>query len=660
MKAVCKILFLFIAFLVAGNLSAAPPSRPVRPASPPLKVTSLADSLGFDLYENERLAILKRIAFEKLRIANDFKSSNQQFFTLIDSVTYFAMRQPVTKEKRNIYLNRLELFLTNINRYYSDSYFKSGTYVAVLSYFPVMIEWDETEDLTANIKRYSAFTIKAARLIPNETSAEDFLVDYMNDNPDDVFRYAEEFDDRKFALRVLEKATKLAPESAKRYFTSGNSVSDLLKTSKDPYVKKSLEIYNRYGLRSRAYLLLDALVKNTMTMSVADSIGSHPDIMFNLQVGLSTKYDAPITFSSNKFLEMYSVDAMRKTNQEMLAAGANYGFESFKLHSPEEMFQLLSYGFKETTPKSFPGFFEMLRKKAQSTPISSIMIASMDKEKLKDFVIFCYKNKLLDQLLALVDDGKKEYLLALTTIEEKEVPTPPVKTFTAQDYAAVGKPEDVSLKNIIPARPPKPVAPDTLSAVSALSPVSESGQAVQVKDDTRPTPVPAMVESKILPVRKPDTLTSVAPGSPVTETPTTGAKEDGQPVTLKPEVIYSKAKRLPDTLSNVPGTLPAAESKDLSNIKEDARPKPLPVNETRKVIPANKANELPVMSSAVPKSTPEAPKDVVPVPIVPEAVEPIKITLDERTLAVLGLKKISYKPYSTFLRSSTKTTPKRY
>lgn len=565
MKTASKILFFFTAFLFAGSLSAAR--------------LSPADSLAFDLYENERLAILKRIAFEKTRIANDFKSSDGRFFNLVDSVTQFALRQPVTKEKRNLYLNRLEMFLTNVNRYYSDSYFTSGTYLAVLSYYPIMIEWDEKEDLTANIKRYSAFTIKAARLIPNETSAEDFLMDYMNDNPDDVFRYAEEFDDRKFALRVLEKATRLAPESAKRYYTSGNTVSELLKTSKDPYVKKSLEIYNRFGLRSRAYLLLDEIVKNALSLNAADSIGNHPDQMFKLQVGLCMKNDAPITYSTNKFIEIYCVDAMRKTGEELLAEGAAYNYQSFKQNSPEEMFQLLSYGFKETTAKSFPGFFEILRKKADSTNISSVMIANMDKEKLKDFVIFCYKNKVLNQLLALVDDSKKEYLLALTTLQQKEVLTPPVKTFTVPDYQALHKPEDESLKNIVVARPPKPVAPegsDVLVPVHALTPATEPNRINANKEDAQPVPVPA--EPKI-----------------------------------QPAPVVAAKKETP--VNTVPKPSPPV-------IKPAAQP----------VVASAKAKAEPVAA------VPSAVKDIVPEPV-PEVVEPIKITLDERTRTIMGLKK---------------------
>lgn len=549
MKACCKIWILFAAILFTKNSGAATHVR--------------SDSSSFDLYETERLNLDERIHFEKFRITNDFKSADPRFFALVDSVSGFIMRQPVTKEKRNLYLSRLQLFLTNINRYYSDSYFRTGVYNALLVYYPVMIEWDKKDDLAANIRRYSGFTLKAVRLIPNEAVAEDFLVDYLNDDPDDIFRYAEEFDDRKFALRVLEKAARRAPESAKRYYTSGNTVSDLLKTSADPLVKKSLEIYNRYGLRSRAYLLLDEIVRGKMSMDEADSIGNHPEQMFRLQVSLCMQYDAPITYSTNKFIDMYCVETVRKINQD--ASGEGYNYASFNQNSAEEMFQLLCYGHRETTTKTFTALFDLMCNKAGSKPVSSVMIANMDKDKLKDFVIFCYKNKVLDRLLALVDDRKKDYLLGLTTYQEKEALVPPAKTFTTRDETADNKPEDVSPKEIIQARPPKPVMPDT-----AAAPAGDYNTALstspQVKEDT----------------------TGFAPATAVI-----------QPTQVKTSPLPADAVALPAKHVDMP------------------------------VAAVTKSKAETVLPPA---------KDAVAEPVA-GIVEPLKIVLDERTKAILALKR---------------------
>ncbi len=453
---------------------------------------SAADSSGSDIFEIERKAEIQRIGFEKTRIANEYKSADNRLFNLVDSLVRFIDEMNVSKSRRNVYLKRLEVYLTNIDRYYSDSYLKNGTYLAVLSYYPTLIDWDRKDELLRNLKRYSTFSIKAIRLVPSDTVAEEFLTDYLNEHPDETFRYAEEFDDRAFATTLLDKALRLAPESAKRYFTNANPVNTLLAKSKDPYVKASYAIYNEYGIRSRAYLLLDAIVKEKMSIAVADSLGNHPNQMFTELVSRSMRYDANVTYSIYRYMDIYCIDAMRKINQNAL--DPNYQFADFTGYSSEEMFVLISYGFRETTERALQKMLVMLRQKSSAIPVSSAMIASLDKAKLKDLVIYCDRNRLLNELLALVDDEKKDYLLALTTIEERENYFPPFKTFVRESALTNTDPVDLSMNEITKAKPTTPLSPDTVSEMMPAKPekeiVTASHSVAAPSADVVPVPLP--------------------------------------------------------------------------------------------------------------------------------------------------------------------------
>lgn len=470
--------------------------------------------------EAEKNITLQRISFEKSRIGNDYHSADSRLFNLVDSVSQYITGLNIEPTERNQYLHRLQLFLTNINRYYSDSYLKSGTYLAVLSYYPVMIDWDQKDELLRNIKRYSAFTVKATRLIPSDTIAEDFLTDYLADHPDDVFRYAEEFDDRKFALRLLEKAVKLAPESAKRYYGSPGAVNNILRRSRDPFVRKSFEIYSRFGQRSRAFLLLDNIVYNNMPVEVADSIGNNPDKMFKLLVQTSMKYESNVTYSIYRYLNTYSVDAMRKINQDAL--NASYTYEPFKKRTPEEMFVLISYGYKETTAKTFQTLLDLLKKRSTEIPISSIMIASLDKQNLKDLIIHCDKNQMLDKLLGLVDDEKKDYLLALSSLETKEDLFPPLRPFNKESPVTNTEPVDKVMAEINKTQPAKTIAPDTL-------------------EEDKPIAKPEKMKEWVEP-KKIEQVTSSAPVQPVSNA---YIEETAEPVAVpepEPEPIPDPVK----------------------------------------------------------------------------------------------------------------------
>lgn len=472
MYRIVKIWLLILAFIANGYTYANGPGATSAPAS---NAAALTDSTT-DIFAVEKASLIQRIGFEKVRIVNEFKSTDARFLTLVDSVTNYVLQLNVSKEKQNIYLSRLHVFLKNIDRYYSDGYLKNGTYLAVLSYYPIMIEWDMRDELLRNIQRYNKFSIKAARLIPIDEVAEDFLMDYMKDYPDDIFRYAEEFDDRRFAQKLLEKALKQSPESAKRYFATGNGVNDLLRRSNDPFVRKSYEIYNKFGLKSRAYLLLDDLVTGKMTMEAADSAGANPEVMFRILVGHSAKFDATINYSMYRFLDNYSQDAVRKLNQDVVNGGMA-AYDAFGKKSIEEIFVLVSYGHAQGSLRVFENMLEILRVKCDGKHVSTTMLNSLDKEKLKQLIIYCDQNQLLDNLFSVIDDERKNYLLELTTIEEKEELMPPFKTFGKDDIVTQTQPDYRVMTQITKARPPKEVLGDVAENSTAPARVDKPGTA---------------------------------------------------------------------------------------------------------------------------------------------------------------------------------------
>lgn len=471
-----------------------------------------------DIFEIEKNSALQRISFEKVRIANDYRNADVRLMSLIDSVTHYLLHLPVSKPKRNAYLNRLQVYLKNINRYYSDNYLKNGTYLAVISYYPVMVDWDIKGVLPENLKRYRRFSVKAARFIPSDSIAEDFLTDYMKDYEDEFFRYADEFDDRPFVKKLMEKAVRLAPESAKRYYSTGNAVSNALRSSNDAYVRKSIEIFSTYGHKSRAYLLLDDLVKGTISLQAADSIGSKPETLFSLLVQNASVQNAAGNYSVHRYLDNAGVDIMRKLNQEALAG--DISFTRFKSKTPEEMFVLLAYGYKETTIATFRLLLEALKQKAAGRPVSSSLVLSLDKQDLKQMVIHCDKNHTLDDLLALVDDERKGHLLALTTLAGEDENLPPFKQFTGKSAEETEK-EFRSIAEVTKARPPKPVEADRSDEPTAAAakpvkkaeePIAEEVPVKVVRQDFAEQPLPTTEKTTdVTPVPLPEAVEVVDP-----------------------------------------------------------------------------------------------------------------------------------------------------
>ncbi|MES2619882.1 MAG: hypothetical protein V4615_03445 [Bacteroidota bacterium] len=392
-------------------------------------------------------AIIQNINLEKRRIALTYRTADLHFYKRIDSAVQFIAELKVPALKKNEYLTRLHVFLKNINRSYSDSYFKSGTYLTLLGYYPKLLTWDTKGELLQNIKSQSNLSIKAIRLVPNDTVAEIFLTDYLNDHSDDIFRYTEEFDDREFALALLEKATRIAPESAKRYFVTVNQVNTILAKSNDLFVKKAYEIFSRFGAKSRSYLLIDAIIHKKMSLEEAEAISTNPNRMFQSLIRLATTPECNVSYSAYRYMENYCIDVMRKYNYEDTDSASAL----FKSYTSNEMFALLCYGHKECTVETFGKIVEALNKKP--APVNGKMLPALNKARLSELAIYCDKNQLSQKLLSAVDEEGKNYLRLLSSKPKENLAAASGKTAIKASTEKVNKtPEHVA------------VTPNTLSA----------------------------------------------------------------------------------------------------------------------------------------------------------------------------------------------------
>jgi hypothetical protein len=89
------------------------------------------------------------------------------------------------------------------------------------------------------------------------------------------------------------------------------------------------------------------------------------------------------------------------------------------------------------------------------------LIASLNKELVKDFVIYCDKNSVLDEMMRVVDDGRKDYLLSLASLQEKEILFPPFKSFAKQNPVVTKEPEDKAIIEVEKCEPSQTVMTDT-------------------------------------------------------------------------------------------------------------------------------------------------------------------------------------------------------
>ncbi len=306
-----------------------------------------------------------------------------------------------------------------------------------------------------------------------------------------------------------------------------------------------------FGQRSRAYLLLDDLVKGRFTLQAADSIGSKPESLFSLLVQNAAMQNSAGNYSTHRFLDNAGVDIMRKLNREALAG--DFTFAALRNKTPEEMFVLLVYGYKETTIGTFKMLLDILKKKAADKAVSSSLVLSLDKEDLKQMVIHCDKNSTMDQLLALVDDERKGYLLTLTTLSEEEEGLPPFKQFLGTSPEEAER-EFRSISEVTKARPSKPIEPDRTEEPNEMV-----AKPVEKKTEQRPTEVPAKIVRQDFaeqPTKNSESPATESSTADVTPLPLPDALEPVEPIKIELDsalrTVLLLKKNILKTIQNIP------------------------------------------------------------------------------------------------------------
>ena len=375
-------------------------------------VDSAAREYGYKLP-----VILKSYNLVRQKVTAEFPKIDEKMFSLADSALRYSQNDAFNYNKRILYANTLLRFINIIFNNASDDDMVKGKFNDGFKYFPLIMEWDNAGVLAQNVKMYRKFTLPYSALIPNDTVAEEFIVDYSQENPTEVLRYAAQFGQRSFAAKVIDSMAIMAPDLVKKYLYSDNDVSYHIVRSKSPVSKYLLSVYRNYGQRSQAYVLAHNVLSKEMTMEDADSLGDFPQDIFKVMVATLKKPDAFSKHSIYQLIENYSIEQVRNANN-ISANGSGYVVaEYFKNLSADDLFTVMVYGHKELTVQSLSNMISAVKRKIYS-PFPYSFIGSINDNKLRQFLAFCERNEKLDMVLQFMDAKSINHLYTLMSQDE--------------------------------------------------------------------------------------------------------------------------------------------------------------------------------------------------------------------------------------------------
>ncbi len=275
---------------------------------------------------------------------------------------------------------------------------------------PISLRLSEKEKNLLLLKKNLSATLQQIPKIINEPFAEEILMYAADVEPDEVFKKFDTYKGKFFAMKVLETASKNAPTSLKRYiYNSTHQIPTLLSRSTDTVIQAMLGMPRVAGYQSKAYVMMDAIIKKRMTVSQAENICNTPQCMFKELAAICTQKDYIGRYSVERELTDFCLRFLREINDN-IAYNETDAFNSIEGFSATEIYFLMVFGREEVVTGSFNGLFTRLQRKMKGENIASLL-NKVEYNRFRTFISMCATYGKLDQLLNDLSAQERDTLL---------------------------------------------------------------------------------------------------------------------------------------------------------------------------------------------------------------------------------------------------------
>lgn len=275
---------------------------------------------------------------------------------------------------------------------------------------PISLRLSEKEKTILSLKKNIVHALKELPQFLHEDYAEEFLIYAAKQEPDEVFKRFDAYKTKFFATKVLEVAGKASPTSMKRYiYNSSHPISLLLEKSNDTVIKEIMKMPSRVGYQSKAYSLMDAIVKKRLTPSQAENICNSPQCMFKELVAIAKQKDYIGWYSVERDLTDFCLRFLREINDN-IAFNEMEPFKIIENFSQEEIYFLMVYGREEVVTGSFNGLYLRLKNKMSGENVVSLL-KKVNHNRFRTFISMCGTYGKLDEVLAELTTQQRDTLL---------------------------------------------------------------------------------------------------------------------------------------------------------------------------------------------------------------------------------------------------------
>jgi hypothetical protein len=346
---------------------------------------------------------------------------NQKFAYIPEDFNLFLDKNQVLIHSEQIPLQNKILYqkrlLNFIDRATSKELFQNGKYTQILNYNLLLIKWSEENTLLDNVRNFPVFSLQAIALFADDTAAYHLVDQFANELPDEVLRKASDFSNQWYFTVILRKVFHTAPYTVKLYFTSGSAISDFLKNDMTLPVIYSRQIFFKLPFRTKAFMLLDPIYKEQVSLKNADSICQNRDAFLSLAVKVMSSKNPVGRFSLNNELS-YICETMARDVSMSESISTTITSKQIMALSKEELLALLIYGYKDLLTIDFDNLISILQRKPEAA--NRFFLENVSTKNFAGLIKYAQKREMLEQLVKACGEKNADIIRPLLSHEEPD------------------------------------------------------------------------------------------------------------------------------------------------------------------------------------------------------------------------------------------------
>ncbi len=209
------------------------------------------------------------------------------------------------------------------------------------------------------------------------------LMSLAKDHPVEVMAQLDKFISQPYTSDVIKELAKNAPLTVKNYIVNKkHKIHYFLKTSTDTTIRTLYHIDREAGNWTRAYILLDKIVKQEITYEEAHEICKEKDLLLPHLIEIFKRPEYVGAYSVDKELEYNALDFIRNFN---ISENTDLAFrQNLNELDAETIYTYLVFGEQEIISNTFKKMYDRLATVSDSN--FSTLFESMNYKKIDQFV----------------------------------------------------------------------------------------------------------------------------------------------------------------------------------------------------------------------------------------------------------------------------------